>query len=293
VTSSRELHLATADRPKNEQGLSIPIISKTIVSDNSDTKYTGFYFRDNGQLQVVFTYLDSFQRRGVGEVQDTLNSFTKLLSVAGSQGDPSKDAKKGTFQINLPEKRSKDYKSGSIAFSVNITADGVDKIFHASADEIQKSALRFFPANKVLASEITAVLTQDRDASPAKRNDALRDLIAKSGNSNIVADSVRTALSFIPVARAQELLTSSTNPDVSYLKMMEVLASLAGPTESKGGPTDISANLALTIDKGIKHSTNAKANISVNEDQGNTDLLMAGLANRERTIQPQFMDINH
>jgi hypothetical protein len=57
-------------------------------------------------------------------------------------------------------------------------------------------------------------------------------------------------------------------------------------------PQDVSANLALKIDKGIKHEKKTAANISVNQGDSNPDLLDAGVANRERTLPPPYMDIN-
>jgi hypothetical protein len=290
--ATRELHLASADRPSADVGLSIPVINKTIVSDTSDTKYTGFYFADNGKLQVVFTHLDAFQRRKAGAVQDTLNEFRDMLAMTGSRGDPASDGDRHQYQIDVPETHDR-IKSGSLAFTLSVSPEGVDKAFHASAEEIRRAALRVFPIpaqhgerssedNSTAASfaeKITEVLVRGRDATPEQRNKALRDLMVDSGNSNIVADSLTTFFRFLPLPKGS---------DVAYEGTMKVILQLADKQ-------DVSANLAMKLDTGVKLPKGVKdngVNLSVNQNNGNVDLLDAGLANRVRTVPPKFMDIN-
>ncbi len=291
--ASRELHLASADRPKNDQGVSIPVINKTVFSDASDTKYTGFYFTDSGKLQVVFSHMDAFQRRSAGAVQDTLNEFRDMLAMTGSRGDPASDGSRDQYQIALPQ-HGHTIKSGSLAFTMSISPDGIDKAFHASTEEIQRAALRVFPIppamgprsgdsrptlSAEMVAKITAVLVQGRDETPAQRNAALRDLMVESGNSGVVADSLGSFFSFLPLPSAH---------DVAYEGTMKVLLQLMDPQ-------DVSANLALNIDTGEKRPKGVKnpgVNISVNQNAANTDLVDAGLVNRERTPPPKYMDIN-
>jgi|GEM_PF-2012694 len=289
---SRELHLATADRPVTNTGLSIPVINKTVVSDTHDTKYTGFYFADNGKLQIVLAHMDAFQRRGAGAVQATLDEFRDMLAIAGSRGDPAADANPAQYQIDLPPHDGRTIKSGSLAFTLNINAEGVDQAFHASADEIRRSAERIFPIpasdgkhsgqrsyNEWLVNRITSVLMNGRDQTPAQRNAALRDLMVQESNRNVVFDSLGTFFSFLPIP---------TGHDFAYEGTMKVILQLADPQ-------NVSANLAMKLDTGVKHPKNEKnpgVNISVNENQANADLLDAGLANRERTLQPKYMDVN-
>jgi hypothetical protein len=288
--ASRELHLATAERPQTDVGFSIPLINKTVVNDTSDTKYTGFYFADNGKLQVVYTHLDAFQRRGAAAVQDTLNEFRDMLAVAGSRGDPAADAEPNQFQIALPPHDGRTLKSGSLAFTLNINAEGVEQAFHASGEEIEQAVRRIFPHpsasednadrknswNDVLAEKITKVLVQGRDQTPAQRSAALRDVMVAESNSNVVFDSLGTFFSFLPLPKPS---------DLAYEGTMKVLLELADPK-------NVSANLAMTIDTGRKHQPKAVTNVSVRENSGNADLLDAGLANRERTLQPKYMDVN-
>jgi hypothetical protein len=292
AAASRELHLATADRPVTNTGLSIPVINKTVVSDNSDTKYSGFYFTDNGKLQIVYAHMDAFQRRGAGSVQATLDQFRDMLAVVGSRGDPAADGNPEQYQINLPPHDGHTIKTGSLAFTLNIDADGVDKAFRASAEEIRRAAERVFPLpagnnmshrdaqqnhyNEWLVDKITTVLVQGRDQTPAQRSAALRALMVEESNSNVVVDSLGTFFSFLPLPRTH---------DLAYEGTMKVLLQLADPQ-------DVSANLAFKIDTGIKHDKNPGANISVNQRATNTDLVDAGLANRERTLQPKYMDVN-
>ena len=292
--ATRELHLASAERPKTDTGLSIPVINKTIVSNASDTKYTGFYFTDNGKLQAVFTHMDAFQRRSAGAVQGTLNEFRDMLAMTGSRGDPASDGDRAQYQVDLPV-QSGHIKSGSLAFTMSLSPEGIDKAFHASAEEIQRAALRVFPvppqqggprstpgASSYAASfaaKITATLVQGRDATPAQQNAALRDLMVESGNSNVVADSLGSFFSFLPLPSPR---------DVAYEGTMKVLLQLMDPQ-------DVSANLALNVDTGVKLPKGVKnrgVNISVNQSVANTDLVDAGLVNRERTLPPKYMDIN-
>jgi hypothetical protein len=292
--ASRELHLSSAERPKNDTGLTIPIINKTVVSDHSDTKYTGFYFTDNGKLQVVFTHMDAFQRRSAGAVQGTLNEFRDMLAMTGSRGDPASDGSRAQYQVVLPV-QSGHIKSGSLAFTMSLSPEGIDKAFHASTEEIQRAALRVFPIPpnqggprstpgvssyaSSFAAKITNVLVQGRDASPAEQNAALRDLMVESGNSNVVADSLGSFFSFLPLPSGR---------DVAYEGTMKVLLQLMDPQ-------DVSANLALSVDTGVKLPKGVKnpvMNVSVNQNPGNTDLVDAGLVNRVRTMPPKYMDIN-
>lgn len=291
--ASRELHLATADRPKTDTGFSVPVINKTVFSDTSDTKYTGFYFTDTGKLQVVFAHMDAFQRRSAGAVQDTLNEFRDMLTMTGSRGDPASDAPRDQYQITLPQ-HGHTIKSGTLAFTMSISPEGIDKAFHASAEEIQRAALRVFPVpvaqnrrgddggssnERSFAARVTAVLVAGRDQTPAERNKALRDLMAESGNSNVVADSLGTFFSFLPLPKSS---------DLAYEGTMKVILQLADPQ-------DVSANLAMKLDTGVKLPKGVKnngVNISVNQNAANTDLVDAGLVNRERTAPPKYMDIN-
>lgn len=274
--SSRELHLATADRPKTDTGFSIPVINKTVISHTSDTKYTGFYFADNGKLQLVFAHMDAFQQRSAGAVQATLNEFRDMLSMTGSRGDPAADGKPAQYQVDIQNKGH--IKSGSLAFTLSIGPDGVEKAFHASAEDIQKSVQRALPlpGEQSLAAKITAVLVQGRDAGPAERNLALRNLFAKNGNNNVVGDSIGTFFSFLPLPKGS---------DLAYEGTMKVILQLVDPK-------DVSANLAMKLSSAAKHEKNPDVNISVNQNSKNTDLIDAGLANRERTLPPKYMDIN-
>ena len=275
--ASRELHLASADRPKTDSGLTIPGINKTLISDTSDTKFTGFYFADNGKLQVVFAHLDAFQRRRAAAIQATLNEFRDMLSMAGSRGDPAADGKPEQYQVILAQK-SGHIKDGSLAFTMSIGPEGIDKAFHASAEAIQKSVQRAFPLpnDESLAAKITDVLVRGRDATPQERNLALRNLIAQNGNSGVVADSLGSFFSFLPLPGGH---------DVAYEGTMKVLMQLADPQ-------DISANLAMKLKTGAKREKGPGTNVSVNQNDSNTDLVDAGLANRERTLPPKYMDIN-
>lgn len=291
--AARELHLATAERPKTDTGFSIPVINKTVISDASDTKYTGFYFADDGKLQVVFSHMDAFQRRSAGAVQGTLNQFRDMLAMTGSRGDPASDGDRAQYQINLP-KESGSIKSGSLAFTMSLSPEGIDKAFHASTEEILRAAERVFPVpatqsqrqsmgpssnESSFAARVTAVIVRGRDQTPAQRNAALRDLMVESGNSNVVIDSLGSFFSFLPLPSAH---------DVAYEGTMKVLLQLMDPQ-------DVSANLAMRIDTGVKLPKGVKnpgVNLSVNQSAANIDLIDAGLANRERTLPPKYMDIN-
>jgi hypothetical protein len=288
--STRELHLATADRPKNDVGFSIPVINKTVFSDTSDTKFTGFYFADDGRVQAVYSHIDAFQRRGAASVQTTLDQFRDMLALVGSRGNPAADGKAAQYQINLPSHDGGTLKSGSLSFTLSIDAAGIEKAFHASADEIRRSAERIFPIplavgddgkpqnnyNKMIVDQIVKVLTQGRDQTPAQRSDALRDLMVEESNNNVVIDSLGSFFSFLPFTQSHEL---------AYEGTMKVILQLADPQ-------DVSANLAYKVDAGVKHAKNPEINISVNQSATNTDLLDAGRANRVRTQQPQYMDVN-
>jgi len=287
----RELHLATADRPINDVGTSIPVVDKNITSNTSDTKYTGFYFADDGKLQVVYSHIDSFQRRSARSVQATLDEFRDLLSITGSRGVPAADGNPARYQIDLPAHEGHTIKSGSLSFTMNINAAGVDKAFHASADEIRRAAERVFPipvatnddgrpqndTNKRVVESIVKVLVEGRDQSPAQRNEALRDLMVEDGNHGAFTDFFRSFGQFMPFV--------STPSDFAYESTMKVLLQLADPQ-------DVSANLSYKIDTGIKHEKNQPINISVNQNDANTDLIDAGHANRVRTVQPRYMDVN-
>jgi hypothetical protein len=103
--------------------------------------------------------------------------------------------------------------------------------------------------------------------------------MAESGNSNVVADSLGTFFSFLPLPKSS---------DLAYEGTMKVILQLADPQ-------DVSANLAMKLDTGVKLPKGVKnngVNISVNQNAANTDLVDAGLVNRERTAPPKYMDIN-
>lgn len=287
---TRELHLATAERAKNEKGLIIPVIDKNIVSDNTDSKYTGFYFADDGKLQAVFTHMDAFQQRRAGSVQATLDQFRDMLAMTGSHGDPSADGAKAKYQINLPKETGR-IKSGSLAFTISLSPEGIDKAFQASTEAIRRAALRVFPippapagknpgaAPTPFADRVIDVLVRGRDETPEQRNLALRNLMADSGNSDVVADSLGSFFSFLPFPSGSQF---------AYEGTMEVLMQLMDPK-------DVSANLAISLDTGQKVPKGAPkpvVNISVNQSSGNSDLVDAGRANRARTLPPKYMDIN-
>jgi hypothetical protein len=291
--AARELHLAGADRPKNDQGLSIPVINRTIASDVSDTKYTGFYFADNGKLQAVFTHQDAFQRRKASAVQDTLNEFRDMLAVTGSRGDPAADGKRDQYQIDLPVQEGR-IKSGSLAFTMSLSAAGIEKAFNASEEEIKRSALRVFPLaprqggprseqgpetyDSSFAARIVRTLIEGKDQTPGQRNAALRDLMVAKGNSDVVSDSLGSFFSFLPFP---------SGSDMAYEGTMKVLLQLMDPQ-------DVSANLSMNMNMGEKLPKGAKnpgVNISVNQSSDH-DLIDAGLANRVRTAPPKYMDIN-
>jgi hypothetical protein len=293
---SRQLHLSSAERPMNDQGLSIPIINKTVVSNNSDSKFSSFYFGDDGKVQVVFTHLDAFQRRTAGAVQATLDEYRDILSMAGSRGVPAADVDPSKYQVSVPESHGHAYKDGSLAFSLNITAAGVDKAFRASYAEIERSAERVFPIynnnnendnnrSEPTAQRLAEIIVGARDATPEQRNAVIRALVADHGNSNVVEDSLRSAFSFLPLTSIRDLITSSGSPNITYEEILKVFVQLADPA-------DVSANLTLKINKGVKGEKPATANISVNQDDSNVDLIDAGHANRVRTVQPKYMDIN-
>ena len=291
---TRELHLATADRPRTDIGLSIPIINRTLVSDNSDTKYTGFYFAADGKIQILYSHIEAFQRHATSSVQGTLNQFRDMLALVGSHGDPAADADPKRYQIKLPHEGLW-VKSGSLSFALNIDAAGVAKAFNASAVEIRRAAERVFPIssdaggkqqgqnnyNRWRVSEIVKTLVDGRNETPAQRNMALRDLMVRESNSNVVVDSLASLFSFLPLPSPSEL---------SYEGTMKVLLQLVDRQ-------DVSANLVYSVD-GIQAASGEKGkpapppNISVNQSGGNTDLLDAGRANRVRAQQPQYMDIN-
>ena len=290
--AARELHLSSAERPKNDKGLSIPVIDRTVVSDVNDTKYTGFYFTDDGRLRVVFTHQDAFQRRRASAVQDTLNEFRDMLAITGSRGDPASDGPRDKYQIDLPVQSGR-IKSGSLAFTMSLAPEGIEKAFNASEEEIKRSALRVFPLtprggprsdqapesyDSSFAAKIVRTLVQGKDQTPAQRNAALRDLMADSGNSNIVADSLGSFFSFLPFP---------SGSDVAYEGTMKVLLQLMDPQ-------DVSANLSMNLNTGAKLPKGAKnpgVNISVNQS-ADRDLIDAGYANRVRTLPPKYMDIN-
>ena len=287
---SRELHLSAADRSLTDTGFSIPIINKTIASGNTDTKFTSFYFADDGKLQVIYTHQDAFQRRYARGVQEKLNDFRDLLAMAGSRGDPDADADRSKFQIELPEKGHDVLKSGSLAFTLSISPEGLEKAYQASADEIKKSVLRVFPipsndrqSNEPgpTAARIISALLQGRDQTPEQRSKALREIVADNGNSNVFFDSIGTVWSFLPIQKAIQQVTADDTHDIAYAGVMKVLLQLADPK-------DVSANLAISMN-GAKGT---RTNISVNQNDANADLLDAGFANRVRTVQPQFMDVN-
>lgn len=291
--AARELHLSSADRPKHDQGLSIPVIDRTVVSDVNDTKYTGFYFADDGRLRVIFTHQDAFQRRRASAVQDTLNEFRDMLAVTGSRGDPAADGQRGQYQVDLPVQSGR-IKSGSLAFTMSLSPEGLDKAFRASEEEIKRSALRVFPLaprqvgprsedgpesyDSSFAARIVRTIVQGRDQTPAQRNVALRDLMADRGNSNVVADSLGSFFSFLPFP---------SGSDMAYEGTMKVLLQLMDPQ-------DVSANLSMNLNTGEKlpkGTPNPGVNISVNQSTDH-DLIDAGLANRVRTLPPKYMDIN-
>ncbi|NNN06598.1 MAG: hypothetical protein HKL90_11915 [Elusimicrobia bacterium] len=294
-TRTRALHLATADRPKTDIGLSIPIINRTLVSDNSDTKYTGFYFADDGKLQILYSHIDAFQRRATSSVQGTLNQFRDMLAMVGSRGNPAADADPKQYQIKLPHEGLW-VKSGSLSFSLDINAAGVANAFNASAAEIQRAAERVYPISNVaggkqqaqnnydrgMVAEIVKTLVAGRDETPDQRNKALRDLMVRESNSNVVVDSLASLFSFLPLPSPSEL---------SYEGVMKVLLQLADRQ-------DVSANLVYSISgdgtapQGAKDKPAAPPNVSVNQSDANPDLLDAGRANRVRTPQPQYMDVN-
>jgi sugar diacid utilization regulator len=128
----------------------------------------------------------------------------------------------------------------------------------------------------MIVDQIVKVLTQGRDQTPAQRSDALRDLMVEESNNNVVIDSLGSFFSFLPFTQSHEL---------AYEGTMKVILQLADPQ-------DVSANLAYKVDAGVKHAKNPEINISVNQSATNTDLLDAGRANRVRTQQPQYMDVN-
>jgi len=291
--AARELHLASADRPKNDQGFSIPVINKTVVSHTTDTKYTGFYFADDGRLRVVLTHQDAFQRRSASAVQGTLDEFRDMLAVTGSRGDPAADGSRAAYQVDLPVQSGR-IKSGSLAFTMSLSPEGLEKAFNASEEEIKRSALRVFPLtprqggprseqgpesyDSSFAAKIVNVIVQGRGQTSAQRNAALRDLMADSGNSGVVADSLGSFFSFLPFPSGR---------DFAYEGTMKVLLQLMDPQ-------DVSANLSMNLNTGAKlpkGTKNPGINISVNQSS-DRDLIDAGLANRERTVPPKYMDIN-
>ncbi len=294
-TKTRELHLATADRPRTDIGLSIPIINRTLVSDNSDTKYTGFYFADDGKIQILYSHIEAFQRHATMSVQGTLNQFRDMLAIVGSRGNPAADADPKQYQIKLPHEGLW-VKSGSLSFSLNIDATGVEKVFHASADEIRRAAERVFPVSadanekrqgqnnydRWMVSQIVKTIVDGRGETPAQRNKALRDLMARESNSNVVIDSLGSLFSFLPLPSPS---------DLAYEGVMKVLLQLVDRQ-------DVSANLVYSISgdasapKGEQGKPPVPPNISVNQSGVNQDLLDAGRANRVRTQQPQYMDVN-
>lgn len=294
-TKTRELHLATADRPRTDIGLSIPIINRTLISDNSDTKYTGFYFADSGKIQIIYSHIEAFQRHATSSVQGTLNQFRDMLALVGSRGNPAADADPKQYQIQLPHEGLW-VKSGSLSFTLNIDGAGVAKAFNASADEIRRAAERVYPItpdagekpqarnnyDRGMVDKIVKTLVDGRTQTPEQRNKALRDLMVRESNSNVVVDSLSSLFSFLPLPSPSEL---------SYEGVMKVLLQLADRQ-------DVSANLVYSIagdgsaPKGEKGHPAAPPNVSINQADSNPDLLDAGRANRVRTPQPQYMDVN-
>ncbi len=266
-----------------------------MISDNSDTKYTGFYFADSGKIQIIYSHIEAFQRHATSSVQGTLNQFRDMLALVGSRGNPAADADPKQYQIQLPHEGLW-VKSGSLSFTLNIDGAGVAKAFNASADEIRRAAERVYPItpdagekpqarnnyDRGMVDKIVKTLVDGRTQTPEQRNKALRDLMVRESNSNVVVDSLSSLFSFLPLPSPSEL---------SYEGVMKVLLQLADRQ-------DVSANLVYSIagdgsaPKGEKGHPAAPPNVSINQADSNPDLLDAGRANRVRTPQPQYMDVN-
>lgn len=307
-----QFDLYKEDKATSSGWLEVPLKGQLVKHNTLRSAQAFVYESKDGKVsapQAVYIYQEGFLRRNMDDVREAALEASRLTSLAGVRGEQPNPRLAMPLDGLLPHSpppppQSDDrdhppsvpsYHEGNMTFTLVMTEKAVASIAAAGAELLVKCYANTLDSedrallNTALASaKFQADGTMDYDRRQFRRafNDdnnqpQTMELLAKTA-SKIVRDVDALRREPTPQAQAAALTRLLAGKGESGLQYQEILAVLIQVVD----PLDITADLALHVNKGIKGTPDANAHLTLTQGRPQNLLLQGAGKAKQRFAKP-------